>query len=112
MNSENVIFVYTDGAYRLKSKIGAWAFILKYKDKYFEKTVVVENTTCNIMELTAIIEGLSELINPKLPVIISTDSQYVVNGITDWVFGWIKKDWMTSLKEPVKNKDLLSLIST
>lgn len=65
----------------------------------------VEQTTNNRMELTAAIEGLEQLKRPMV-VILTTDSQYVKDGITKWIEGWKKKGWITSQKKPVKNVDL------
>ena len=62
-------------------------------------------TTNNIMELTAMIMGLKALKEP-CEVTICTDSQYAKNGITTWIHGWKKNGWVTSKKEPVKNKEL------
>ena len=65
----------------------------------------VEQTTNNRMELTAAIEGLEQLKRPMI-VILTTDSQYVKDGITKWIEGWKQKGWITSQKKPVKNVDL------
>ena len=65
----------------------------------------VEQSTNNRMELTAAIEGLEQL-KRSMEVILTTDSQYVKDGITKWIEGWKKKGWITSQKKPVKNVDL------
>ena len=62
-------------------------------------------TTNNRMELTAVIEALGALKRPS-HVILHTDSQYVMKGITEWIRGWKVKGWKTASKEPVKNADL------
>ena len=62
-------------------------------------------TTNNRMELTAVIEALGALKRPSR-VILHTDSQYVMKGITEWIRGWKVKGWKTAAKEPVKNADL------
>ena len=62
-------------------------------------------TTNNRMELTAVIEALGALKRPS-HVILHTDSQYVMKGITEWIRGWKVKGWKTAAKEPVKNADL------
>ena len=64
-----------------------------------------EQTTNNRMELMAAIEGLEQLKKP-MDVVLTTDSQYVKDGITKWIGGWKKKGWITSQKKPVKNVDL------
>ena len=63
------------------------------------------NTTNNIMELTAVIEALKSL-NRACDIIITTDSNYVKNGITEWMIKWKKNGWKNSKKKPIKNKDL------
>ena len=65
----------------------------------------VEQSTNNRMELTAAIEGLEQL-KRSMEVILTTDSQYVKDGITKWIQGWKKKGWITSQRKPVKNVDL------
>jgi len=62
-------------------------------------------TTNNRMELTAVIEALAALKRPSR-VILHTDSQYVMKGMTEWIRGWKAKGWKTAAKEPVKNADL------
>jgi ribonuclease HI len=64
------------------------------------------DTTNNIMELMAVIEGLKALTREGVELTVVTDSQYVKNGIESWITGWKKKGWKTSKKEPVKNKEL------
>ena len=63
------------------------------------------DTTNNRMELKAAIEGLNAL-KDDCDVILHTDSKYVMDGITQWMAGWKKRDWKTSAKKPVKNQDL------
>lgn len=62
-------------------------------------------TTNNRMEMTAVIESLKALKRPS-EVILTTDSQYVRKGITEWIVGWKKKNWQTAARKPVKNADL------
>ena len=77
-----------------------------YKDNKKEISGYKENTTNNIMELTAVIEGL-KLLKFPCEVDLYSDSAYVVNGFKlGWIYNWIKNDWKTSGKEPVKNKEL------
>jgi len=66
-------------------------------------------TTNNRMELTAVIEALAALKRPSR-VILHTDSQYVMKGITEWIRGWKAKGWKTASKEPVKNADLWRIL--
>ena len=85
---------------------GGWGTILIYKDIKKEISGGNKNTTNNIMELTAVIEGLKLLKRP-CNVEIYSDSAYVVNAfLQGWIFNWQKNNWKTSNKEPVKNKEL------
>ena len=63
-------------------------------------------TTNNRMELTAAIEGLAALTSDRHPVVLTTDSRYVMDGITSWLPGWKKRGWKTASRQPVKNEDL------
>ena len=103
MNS--ILKIYTDGACRGNPGVGGWGAILKYENKIKEIKVFSKETTNNIMELTAVIESLKQL-NRSCDIIITTDSNYVKNGITEWIHNWKKNGWKTANKKPVKNKDL------
>ena len=86
--------------------LGGWGAILIYKDIKKEISGGEKNTTNNIMEITAVIEGLKAL-KFECEVEVYSDSAYVVNAFNHgWIYGWIKKGWITSDKEPVKNKEL------
>lgn len=100
-----LVTIYTDGGCRSQESIGAWACSLKYKDHYKELSGFVENTTNNIMELTACIKALQTLKRPCNVVLIS-DSNYVVSGMNKWIKNWIKNDWKTTDKKGVKNQEL------
>ena len=100
------VIIYTDGACSGNPGPGGWGTILMYKDNKKEISGGQENTTNNIMELTAVIEGLKLL---KFPCIVHvySDSAYVVNAFNqNWVNNWIKNNWKTSDKKDVKNKEL------
>ena len=100
------VTIYTDGACSGNPGPGGWGTILMYKDIRKEISGGNKNTTNNVMELTAVIEGLKML---KFPceVKIYSDSAYVVNAFTQkWIYGWLKNGWKTSNKEDVKNKEL------
>jgi len=85
---------------------GGWGTILMYKDVEKEISGGMPQTTNNIMEITAVIEGLKMLKYP-CEVEIYSDSAYVVNAFNNkWIYGWIKNNWINSSKEPVKNKEL------
>ena len=97
--------ITTDGACKGNPGPGGWAAILQ--SGRHEKTLTGAEplTTNNRMELTAVIEGLQALKRP-CEVDLYLDSQYVRQGITEWVAGWKARGWRTSTKQPVKNVDL------
>lgn len=100
------ITIYTDGACSGNPGPGGWGTILMYKDTKKEISGGKDNTTNNIMELTAVIEGL-KLLKFPCKVKLYSDSAYVVNAfVQKWIFGWLKNGWKNSSKEPVKNKEL------
>jgi ribonuclease HI len=99
------IQLITDGACSGNPGPGGWAAILRFSDKKKEMWGCEKHTTNNRMELTAAIEGLRAL-KERCDVEIVTDSEYVKNGITQWIHGWKKKGWMTAAKKPVVNQDL------
>ena len=100
-----MITIYTDGSCLNNPGNGGWAAIININDEIKKISGSVKDTTNNKMELMAPIKALQE-IKEKQPIKIYTDSQYVRLGITDWVHKWIKNNWQTSKKEPVKNKEL------
>ena len=100
------VIIYTDGACSGNPGPGGWGTILMYKNVKKEISGGKKDTTNNVMELTAVIEGLKML---KFPcnVKLYSDSAYVVNAFKQgWIYGWLKKNWKTSGGEPVKNKEL------
>ena len=100
------VVIYTDGACSGNPGPGGWGAILMYKGVKKEISGGNKQTTNNIMELTAVIEGLKML---KFPceVDLYSDSAYVVNAFEQkWIFGWLKNNWKTAGKDPVKNKEL------
>lgn len=100
------VIIYTDGACSGNPGPGGWGSVLMYKDTKKEISGGKDNTTNNIMELTAVIEGLKML---KFPceVDLYSDSAYVVNAfLNDWISNWQKNNWKTAGKDPVKNKEL------
>ena len=100
-----MIKIYTDGSCLNNPGNGGWAAIININNDLKKISGSVKDTTNNKMELMAPIKALQE-IKEKQPVEIYTDSQYVRLGITDWVHKWMKNNWQTSKKEPVKNKEL------
>ena len=100
------VIIYTDGACSGNPGPGGWGSILMYKGNKKEISGGKEDTTNNVMELTAVIEGL-KLLKFPCKVKLYSDSAYVVNAfIQKWIYGWIKNGWQNSSKEPVKNKEL------
>ena len=101
--------IFTDGACRGNPGPGGWAALLRTEvnGELAEKILsgAEPETTNNRMELMAAIAGLEALKQP-CSVDLTTDSQYVRQGITQWIEGWKRNGWKTSAKQPVKNKDL------
>ena len=103
-NPDNTVHIFTDGACKGNPGPGGWGAVLKYGDHVKELKGYSPETTNNIMELTAVIEALKSLTRP-CKIILTTDSNYVKNGITEWIHSWKKKGWKTANKKPVKNKE-------
>lgn len=99
------IKIYTDGACRGNPGPGGWGALLRYNGHEKKLSGAVLETTNNRMELTAPIEALTALKQSCIVTII-TDSQYVKNGITQWIHRWKRNGWRTSDKKAVKNADL------
>lgn len=100
------VTIYTDGACSGNPGPGGWGALLMYKDMKKEVSGGKKNTTNNVMELTAVIEGL-KLLKFPCKVKLYSDSAYVVNCFNQkWIYGWFKNGWKNSNKEPVKNKEL------
>lgn len=97
--------IFTDGACRGNPGPGGWGVLLRYGDRERELYGAEPETTNNRMELRAAIEGLRALKEP-CRVVLTTDSVYVKNGITEWLANWKKKGWKTAGRKPVKNADL------
>jgi ribonuclease HI len=100
-----MIKIYTDGSCLNNPGNGGWAAIINQDNEVKKISGSVKDTTNNKMELMAPIMALQE-IDKNQQIEIYTDSQYVRLGITDWIHKWIKNNWQTSKKEPVKNKEL------
>ncbi len=100
------IILYTDGACSGNPGPGGWGAVLIFNGIEKELSGANPNTTNNVMEITAVIEGLKALKRP-CNVNIYSDSAYVVNCFEkDWINNWIKNNWVNSKKEPIKNKEL------
>ena len=100
-----MIKIYTDGSCLQNPGNGGWAAIINVNDEVKKISGSVKDTTNNKMELMAPIKALQE-VKEQQSIEIYTDSQYVKLGITEWIHKWIKNNWQTSKKEPVKNKEL------
>lgn len=108
-NNEKTVEVFCDGACSGNPGPGGYGAILRYGGHIKELSGGAKETTNNRMEMTAAIEALRMLTRP-CNVVITTDSQYLVKGMTEWIAGWQRKGWRNSKKEPVVNKDLWELL--
>lgn len=97
--------IFTDGACKGNPGPGGWGAILRMGEHEKELSGGEPATTNNRMELTAAIEGLKALKQP-CSVALHTDSKYVIDGITSWIFGWQRNGWKNAAKKPVANADL------
>lgn len=100
-----MISIWTDGACRGNPGPGGWAALLRLGDHERVVRGAERDTTNNRMELMAAIEGLKALKRPS-DVRLTTDSEYLRQGITSWIAGWKRNGWKTSARKPVKNQDL------
>ena len=101
--------MFTDGSSVPNPGPGGWGALLRYGDRERELSGGELHTTNNRMELMAVIKGLQALKRP-CRVDVTTDSQYVRNGITQWIHNWKRNGWRTAAKKPVKNDDLWRLL--
>lgn len=101
-----IIEIYTDGACRGNPGPGGWGALLRFQGK--EKTLsgAEAMTTNNRMEMMAVISALEALKHPRYAVELTTDSRYVMDGVTKWLPAWKERGWKTASKKPVKNADL------
>jgi ribonuclease HI len=112
MTDTKTIKIYTDGGCdRNPGGTGGWAYRVIDGDKITDKNGRVENTTNNRMELTAAIKALESIKNPA-EIELFTDSQYLSRGMTEWIFGWIKRNWVLKDGSPVKNAELWQKLYT
>jgi ribonuclease HI len=99
------VVIHTDGGCAGNPGPGGWAAVLRHGERVREISGGEPATTNNRMELRAAIEGLRALKEP-CAVQLFTDSEYLRNGITQWIKGWKARGWITKDKQPVKNADL------
>ena len=97
--------IFTDGACKGNPGPGGWGAVLRFGDQEKEISGGEAMTTNNRMEMMAAVEALNTLKKP-CQVTLYTDSKYVMDGITKWIFGWQKNGWKTAAKKPVANADL------
>ena len=97
--------IFTDGACRGNPGPGGWGAILRYGDREREIYGAERATTNNRMELMAAIQALESLTR-SCDVVLTTDSEYLRKGITEWLPQWKRRGWKTAAKQPVKNQDL------
>ncbi len=100
-----VVEIFTDGACKGNPGPGGWGVVLRMGHHEKDLSGHEAATTNNRMELTAVIRALGALKQP-CEVHLHTDSRYVIDGITKWIFGWQKNGWKNSQKKPVLNADL------
>jgi len=99
------VAIFTDGACKGNPGPGGWAALLRMGAAEKELTGADPATTNNRMEMTGVIRALAAL-NQPCAVTLYTDSRYVIDGITKWVHGWVRKGWVNARKQPVANADL------
>ncbi len=102
INTKKTVEIWTDGGCSKNPGPGGLGVLMKYQDKSLEICYFVPYTTNNQMELLAAIVALSKLKEP-CNVILHTDSVYLKDGITKWIYNWQKNNWKTSTKKNVKN---------
>ncbi len=106
-----IVEAFTDGACRGNPGPGGWGVLLRYGKHEKELYGAEAATTNNRMELMAAIQALENL-SRECRVILTTDSEYVRKGITEWLANWKKRGWKTASKQPVKNIDLWQRLDT
>lgn len=104
-NQLKQVWIWTDGSCNAKDKIGGWGCVLQYGETIKQISGGQLDTTVNQMELTAAVMALEALKYPCF-VVLTTDSEYLKNGITEWLPRWVANGWRTADKKPVKNRDL------
>ncbi|HVI26538.1 MAG TPA: ribonuclease HI [Xanthomonadaceae bacterium] len=105
MSARKQVEAHTDGACLGNPGPGGWAALLRWRGQERELVGAEAMTTNNRMELMGAIAALEALREP-CDVMLQTDSQYVRQGITEWMPNWVRRNWRTAAGEPVKNRDL------
>lgn len=102
---EKLVEIFSDGACSGNPGPGGWGTILRFNGRQKELSGYEPETTNNRMELSGAIAGLEALKRP-CRVRVTTDSEYVKKGMTEWIDGWVRRGWVNSQKKPVANRDL------
>lgn len=97
--------IFTDGACKGNPGPGGWGALLRMGQHEKELSGGEPHTTNNRMEMTAVARALQAL-NEPCEVVVHSDSRYVIDGMTKWIYGWQKKGWLNASKKPVLNEDL------
>ena len=105
MAEQDIVEIYSDGSCLGNPGPGGWGALLRWRGHEKELSGGEADTTNNRMELLAAINALNELKKPS-QIVLTTDSRYVIQGINEWMTGWVARGWKTANKQPVKNKDL------
>ncbi len=103
--NQGIVEIFSDGACSGNPGPGGYGAVLRYGNKMKEISGCEIKTTNNRMEMMAIIEAL-RLIKRPCKIRVMTDSNYVVKGMTEWIPGWIRRNWLNAQKKPVLNRDL------
>lgn len=106
------VYIFIDGACSGNPGPGGWGAVIKTGDSVQELSGFDPDTTNNRMELTAAIEALRSVPAQCGPVVIATDSKYVIDGLTQWLPKWKRNGWRTADKKPVRNDDLWRTLDT
>ncbi|MEI7809940.1 MAG: RNase H family protein [bacterium] len=111
---KNEIIIYTDGSSLGNPGKGGWGSVILFPDgKVVELGGHEKESTNNRMEMTAALEALNVVLKRKQKaktILIHTDSSYLLNGITMWIYAWVKNNWQTKTKEDVLNKDIWEVL--
>jgi len=103
--TESIVQIFTDGACSGNPGPGGWGALLRYNGHEKHLSGAEPATTNNRMELLAAIEALASLTR-SCTIVLTTDSEYLRKGITEWIVNWKRRGWKTASKTPVKNLDL------
>ena len=109
--SDDIVEIYSDGSCLGNPGPGGWGVLLRWRGMERELSGGEQDTTNNRMELRAAIEALNALKKPS-QVVLTTDSRYVIQGINEWMAGWVARGWKTASKQPVKNQDLWQALNS